>query len=99
MFSITEHLKVRFYIERYPVIGTRQRALHTLADMSFQGHFNFSGKLSATQQLLHEDYSFTHPPLFVARYSFIQLSELWQRGVNKIAKASKQEDLNLGSLD
>ena len=23
----------------------------------------------------------------VARYSFIQLSELWQRGVNEIAKA------------
>ena len=37
----------------------------------------------------------------IARYSFIQLSELWQHGMNKIAKAMnwKQEDLNPGSLD
>ena len=39
--------------------------------------------------------------LSVARYSFIQLSELMQRGVNKIGKASKwqQEDSNLASLN
>ena len=37
----------------------------------------------------------------VARYSFIQLSELWQCGMNEIAKASKrqQEDSNMGSLN
>ena len=37
----------------------------------------------------------------VARYSFIQLSETWQLGVNEIAKVSKwqQEDSNPGSLD
>ena len=51
---------------------------------------------------LHEDFSFRYPSLSVARYSFIQLSELWQRGMNEIAtKVSKrqQEDSNLGSLD
>ena len=39
--------------------------------------------------------------LSVARYSFIQLSELMQRRVKKIGKASKwqQEDSNLASLD
>ena len=37
----------------------------------------------------------------IARYSFIQLSELWQRGVIKLAKGSKrpQWDLKPGSLD
>ena len=59
--------------------------------MSFKGHLNFSGKHSATLQLLHEDYSFRYPPLSVARYSFIPLSELWQCGMNEIAKASKRQ--------
>ena len=51
-------------------------------------------------QLLHKDYSFTYPPQSIARYSFIQLSELRQDGVNEIAQASKrqQEDSN-PSLD
>ena len=39
--------------------------------------------------------------LSVARFSFIQLSELWQRGMKEIAKVSKlhQEDSNPGSVD
>ena len=31
-------------------------------------------------------YSITYPPLSLACYSFIQLSELWQCGVNKIVR-------------
>ena len=73
-----------------------------------------SRHLWAMTQLMHQDYSFTYPPLSVARYSFIQLSELSvarysfiqlseleQRGVNKITKASKrqQKDLNPDSLE
>ena len=49
--------------------------LHPLADL-------FIPKPS---RLLHEDYLFRHPPLSVAMYSVIQLSELWQRGMNEIA--------------
>ena len=66
---------------------------------SFQHHLNFSGKHSATLQLLCEDCSYIH--LSVARYSFIQLSELEQRRMNEIAKASKrqQKDSNSGFLD
>ena len=30
--------------------------------------------------LLREDYSFKFPLLFIARYSFLQPSELWRRG-------------------
>ena len=68
---------------------------------SFQRQLDFSGKHSATFQLLHEDYSFTYPPLSIARCSFIQLSELRQCGVNEIAQALKQqpEDSKPGSLD
>ena len=40
---------------------------------------------------MREDYSFTYPPLSVARYSFIQLSEIWQSGMNEIAKAWKRQ--------
>ena len=82
-------VKVRSYIARYPVLGHAQRALQ------FTSHF------SGTLQLLREDYPFTYPLLSAARYSIIQLSELWQRGMNEIAKGSKrqQEDLNPGSLE
>ena len=40
-------------------------------------------------------------PLYIARYSFIKLSELEQRGVNKLAQGSKrqQEDSNPEFLD
>ena len=45
--------------------------------------FYISGKLSATLQLLREDYSLTCSMLYVARYSFIQVSELRRRGGNE----------------
>ena len=95
--------KVRSYIARYAVLGTAKSALpftpwHTC---SFQHHFDFSGKHSATLQVLREGHSFRYPSMSVARYSFIQLSELQQSGMNEIAKSSKrqQEDSNPGSID
>ena len=50
-------------------------------------------------QLLRE--SFKYPNLSEARYTFIQLNELGQCGVNEIAQVSKRqlEDLNTDSLD
>ena len=69
--------------------------LHPLADL-----FN-----PMPSRLLSEAYShylFTYPPLSVARYSFISLSELEQCRVNEIVEtASKwqQEDSNTDSLD
>ena len=93
-------VKVRSYIAQYPVHRTAQSALHFTPwqTCSFQGHFNFSGKHSAMLQLLREDISTT---VCIAMYSFIQLSELWQRGVVKLAKGSKRPQWNLkpGSLD
>ena len=80
---------------------SKRFTLHPWQTCSFQHHFDLSGKHSATLQLLREDYWVKYPPLSVARYSFIQQSELWQRGINEFAKASKrqQEDSNPGSLD
>ena len=47
-------------------------------------------KHSATLQLLCKDYSFTYPPVSIARYSFIQLNDQNQREVNETAYTSKQ---------
>ena len=57
-------VKVSSYIAWYPVHRTAQSALHFTPwqTCSFQGHLNFCGKHSAVLQL-HEDYSFTFPPL------------------------------------
>ena len=67
---------------------------------SFQGHLNFSGKHSATLQL-REDFVHISTTVGIAKYSFIQLCELWHGGVIKLAKGSNrpQWDLKLGSLD
>ena len=57
---------------------------------SIQPSYNYSTKTICS-----------HIHLSVARYSFVELSELWQHGMNEIAKALKwqQEDSNPGSLD
>ena len=60
----------------------------------------FSGKHSATLQLLCQSYPLTYRALPIARYSFIQLGELWQRGVIKMLVSKRQqEDSNPGCLD
>ena len=88
-------VKVCSYIARYPVLDVlhftpwQTNAISTFLG-SIQPHCNYCAKTS-----------FRYPPLSVARYSFIQLSELWPCGMNEIAKASKwqQEDSNQGSLN
>ena len=66
-------IKVCFYIAHYPVCWTSQIASHLTPwqTCSFWHQLDFSGKHSATVQLLCEDYSLTFPPLSIARYSFI----------------------------
>ncbi|KAK2184942.1 hypothetical protein NP493_242g01003 [Ridgeia piscesae] len=51
-------------------------------------------------QLMREDCAYTYPPLSIARYSFIQLSELQQCRVNKLAQAfnTAAQDSNPGPL-
>ena len=68
---------------------------------SFPHIFDLCWKHSASLRLLREDSSITYPPLSVARYSFIQLNELKQCGVNEIVNISKrlQEYSKPSSLD
>ena len=98
MVSTTLHedtiikVKVCSYIARYPVHRTAQSALHFTPWHLF---------IPRPSQLLWEVFShaaiaarrlFVHisTTVCIARYSFIQLSELWQRGVIKLAKGSKR---------
>ena len=87
-------VQVCSYIAWYPVLGTAQCALHFTPwqTCSLQCQLDFSRKHSAMLQLL-----FFHISTSVE----VQLSELRQRAVNKIAQALKwqQEDSNLGFLN
>ena len=57
------------------------------------------GSISHMLQLMHEGCSYPYPPLSIARYSFIQLSELEQCRVKKLAQgfSTAAQDSNLGS--
>ena len=53
---------------------------------SIEHHLNCSGNQSAILQLMCKGCSYKYPPLSIARYSFMQLSELEQCRVNKLAQ-------------
>ena len=93
--TLPDKRKVCFYIALYPVLWTAQSALHfpPLADLFIPTPFSASpGSILARQQL-HNDYSLTFPPLSIARYSFIQLSELRRRACPKLEQhASGAQD-------
>ena len=71
--------KGSFYIAQYPVRWTAQSALHflpSLTDLFIPTPFSASpGSILARQQLRAKTKSLTFPPLSIARYSFIQLSQ------------------------
>ena len=75
-----------FYIAQYPVLGTVHSALHftSLTDLFTQTPSRPLWEASSHMlQLMREGCSYTYPPLSIARYSFIQLSELEQCRVEK----------------
>ena len=71
----------------FPVRWTAQRGLHFTSGRPFHSDTNAASLESIPSR---KDYSFTFPPLYVARYSSIQLSELGRRGVNETALTSKR---------
>ena len=98
--------KGSFYIAQYPVRWTAQSALHflpSLADLFIPTPFSASpGSILAMQQLRATTKSLTFPPLSIARYSFIQLSQQgrqWREGKCPIFQTVAKEDSNPGSLD
>ena len=87
---------------QYPVLRTVQSTLHftSLTDLFTQTPSQLLWEASSYMlQLMREGCSYTYPPLSIARYSFIQLSELEQLRVKKLAQgfSTVAQDLNPGS--
>ena len=101
-----EYKKGNFYIAQYPVRRTDQSTVHTL--FALPGRPAHSDKNSASlgsilarQQLRATTKSVTFPPLSIARYSFIQLSQLerqWRERKCPIFETVTKGDSNPGSL-
>ena len=96
------------YIAHYPVRSTTQIAVHITSPppRGRPVHSNTNsaspGSILATQQLRATTKSLTFPPLSIARYSFIQLSELerqWRERKCPIFETVAKGDSNPGSLD
>ena len=96
-------VKVSSYIAQYLILRIAQSALHftSLTDLFTQTPSQLLWEASSHMlQLMHEDCSYTYPPLSIARYSFTQMNELEQRRVKKLAQGSNTaaQDSNLGPL-
>ena len=77
------------YIAQHPILRTAQSALHftSLTDLFTQTPSRLLLEASSHMlQLMREGCSHTYPPLSIARYLFIQLSELEQCRVKKLAQ-------------
>ena len=95
-------VKASSYIAQYPVLRTIQSALHftSLTDLFNQTPSRLLWEASSHMlQLMREGCSYTYPPLSIASYSFIQLSELEQCRVKELAKGfnTAAQDSNQGS--
>ena len=74
---------------QYPALRTVQSALHftSLTDLFTQTPSRLLWDPSSHMlQLMREGCSYTYPPLSIARYSFIQLSELEQCRVKQLVQ-------------
>ena len=80
--------QVSSYIVQYPILRAVQSAftLYFLANLFNQTPSQLLWEASSRLlQLMHEDCTYTYPPLSIARYSLIQLGELEQCRVEKLA--------------
>ncbi len=64
---------------------------HPLADLSVPAPTRLPWEAFSHAAIMRKDYSLTFPPLSIARYSFIQLTELGRRGENENAQTLKQQ--------
>ena len=90
------------YIAQYPILRTVQSALHfpSLTDLFTQTPPRLLWEVSSHMlQFMREGCSYTYPPLSIVRYSFIQLSELEQCRMKKLARGfnTAAQDSNPGS--
>ena len=97
--------KGRFYIAQFPVRWTvriKRFTLFALPDRPVHSNTNSAspGSILARQQLRAKTKSLTFPPLSIARYSFIQLSQQgrqWRERKCPIFETVPKEDSNPGS--
>ena len=99
---VTTVKKVSSYIAQYPVIRTVQSVLHftSLTDLFTQTPSRLLWEASSHMlQIIRKGCLYTYPTLSIARYSLIQLSELEQCRVKKIAQgfSTVAQDSNPGS--
>ena len=104
LFCLAKPGKVRAssYITQYPVLRIKFKVLYTLPPwqtFSIKHHLGFSGCQSHMLQLMREGCLYIYPPLSIARYSFIQLGELEQCRMKKLAQGfnAAAQDSNPGS--
>ena len=85
----------------YSAVSSPQNSLTLLSGRPVQLNTTStsSGKHPATLELMNEDFVHTIPPLFVARYSFIQLEDLEQRKMtaqgSNLASLGSESDSSL----
>ena len=87
--SLSTIKKASSYIAQYPVLRTVQSTLHftSLTDLFTQTSSWLLWEVSSHMlQLMRKGCSYTYPPLSIAKYSFIQLSELEQCRVITLAQ-------------
>ena len=82
--------KGSFYIAQYPVRWTAQSASHFLPSLTDLFNPTPTRSILARQQLRAKTKSLTFPPLSIARYSFIQMSQQLVNGENENAQSSKR---------
>ena len=82
--------KVSSYIARHPVLRTAQSALHFTPGRPVHSKAITTSLEAFSHAVITARNVFVHisTTACIARYSFIQPSELWQRGVIKLAKGS-----------
>ena len=80
LYSVTKILNVEVFL-RSAVSSPLDRSKRFT--LSFRPQLDFPGKHSSHAAITCEGYSFGFLPVSIARYSFIQLSELRRRGKNE----------------
>ena len=96
-FAVGKKSKSNFL---YSAVSSPQCALHFASLTDTQTPFWLLWEASSHMlQLMREGCSYTYPPLSITKYSFIQLNELEQCGVKKLAQGfnTTAQDSNSGS--
>ena len=94
-------MKLSSYIAQYPILRIAQSDLHlmSLADLFNQTPSQLLWEASSHMlQLMREGCLYTYPPLYISRYSVIQLSELKQCIVKTNWFNTAAQYSNLGPL-